>query len=252
MADRGLVWFLFHPKGLVLSHRPSVNPPGWIVWQNRASGVHVQIFRGKVATLSGVLLWGCSWWHHVWFKENVPVIRNNSDVSFSSVTWSKQHKYEHRAITQGGSSLSGGHTGTPITPLEELVIHTSTVNTRSDTPPGIQQPRKQSAFYGASKKRQFFKLLQWVFTQRLEYAAHVFYCTHLESSFSEVTEVILFLLSSDSLTCQWRPCEATQAHEKHGEAHGVVDPLWSHKIDLREHNGTLDWQVWRLEMSKHP
>lgn len=37
----------------------------------------------------------------------------------------------------------------------------------------------------------------------------------------------------DPLTCQRRPREATQAHEEHGEAHGVVEFVRPDEIDLQ-------------------
>ena len=37
----------------------------------------------------------------------------------------------------------------------------------------------------------------------------------------------------DPLTCQRRPCEATQAHEEHGETHGVVEFVRPDEIDLQ-------------------
>lgn len=114
---------------------------------------------------------------------------------------------------------------------------------------GCSATQENKALLWRFQKYSFYRLLQWARTQRLEYAAHVFYCTHLESGFGDVTKVTLVLNSSDSLTCQRRPREATQAHKKHGEPHRVVDPLGSHKIDLREHNSTLHWHVWRPKSS---
>lgn len=72
-------------------------------------------------------------------------------------------------------------------------------------------------------------------TQRLECAAHVSFIGHIwKVVFTDVTDIIIFLNSCDSLTCERRPREASQADEKHGEPHGVVDPFGSQKINLRE------------------
>lgn len=71
-------------------------------------------------------------------------------------------------------------------------------------------------------------------TQRLEYAAHMSFIAHIwKVVLTTSPRLFCISLSSESLTCQRRPREATQAHEKHGEAHGVVDPLRPHEIDLR-------------------
>lgn len=109
-------WCDFCPtlKGLVVSHNPSLNPPGggdcvtelgpagseelcccsWGWLKGKSSS------RPNIRRKSHCIMRTHSWWCRVWFKEKVSVIRNTSSVNFSLVTWSKQHKYEHRVVTQ--------------------------------------------------------------------------------------------------------------------------------------------------------